>query len=310
MKIFAAYNPKANNGTGLETAKGAEALILADKSLDCTPEFSYIDLTEQDINHIINNVVGAEDYLIIAGGDGTLNFIANTVKDWNQAAHREDYVLYYPSGSGNDMERDAQLKGAWGLTKLIPFLTDLPEISVNGITRKFLNGIGYGIDGYCCEEGDRQRANSTKKVDYTSIAIQGLLFHFKPCNAKVTVDGELREYHRVWLAPAMNGRFYGGGMMVAPAQDRFNKERLLSSVVVHNGGKLRILTMFPKIFKGEHISLTGIVDIRQGHEITVEFDRPTALQIDGETVKGVMKYTVRSSALLKKSETEDSLVRA
>ncbi|MGN0651107.1 MAG: diacylglycerol/lipid kinase family protein [Oscillospiraceae bacterium] len=309
MKIFAAYNPKANNGMGLETAKGIEAIITADESLESAPEFTYIDLTEQDINHIID-LVGAEDYLVIAGGDGTLNFIANTVKDWKQENHRENYVLYYPSGSGNDMQRDAQLKGAWGLTSLIPYLTDLPEVTVNGITRKFINGIGYGIDGYCCEEGDRQRAVSTKKVDYTSIAIQGLLFRFKPCNAKVTVDGELREYHRVWLAPAMNGRCYGGGMIIAPAQDRFNKERLLSSVVVHNGGKLRILTMFPKIFKGEHVSLTKIVDIRQGREITVEFDRPTALQIDGETVRGVMRYTVKSSALVQSTETEDNMVRA
>ena len=310
MKIFTAYNPKANNGMGLETAKGVEALIGADNTPDGAPEFVYLDLTQQDINHIIGEVVGAEDYLIIAGGDGTLNFIANTVKDWRTESHREDYVLYYPAGSGNDMERDAQKKGAWGLTSLVAYLTDLPEITVNGITRKFLNGIGYGIDGYCCEEGDRQRAMSVKKVDYTSIAIKGLLFHFKPCNARVTVDGELREYHRVWLAPAMNGRYYGGGMMIAPAQDRFNKERLLSSVVVHNAGKLRILMMFPKIFKGEHVPLTSIVDIRQGREITVEFDRPTALQIDGETVKGVMSYTVRSSALLNSSENEENLLRA
>lgn len=304
MKIFAAYNPKANNGAGLETAKGMEALISADKSLECTPEIIYIDLTERDINRIIGEVVGAEDYLVIAGGDGTLNFIANTVKDWKRESHREDYVLYYPSGSGNDMQRDARIKGAWGLTKLIPYLTDLPEISVNGVTRRFINGIGYGIDGYCCEEGDRQRAQSAKKIDYTSIAVKGLLFHFKPCNAKVTVDGETREYSRVWLAPTMNGRCYGGGMFIAPEQDRFNKERLLSSVVVHNGGKLSILAAFPKIFKGEHISLTKMVDIRRGHEITVEFDRPTALQIDGELVKGVMKYTVKAS------ETEDNMVRA
>ena len=31
-----------------------------------------------------------------------------------------------------------------------------------------------------------------------------------------------------------------------------------------------------------------------GHEITVEFDRPCALQIDGETVLGVTSYTVKS----------------
>ena len=37
--------------------------------------------------------------------------------------------------------------------------------------------------------GDEQRAASDKKVDYTGIAIKGLLFHYKPTNATVTVDG-------------------------------------------------------------------------------------------------------------------------
>lgn len=37
-----------------------------------------------------------------------------------------------------------------------------------------------------------------------------------------------------------------------------------------------------------------------GHEMTVKFDRPVALQIDGELVLNVTEYTVRSAA---KSET-------
>ncbi|HEY8421918.1 MAG TPA: hypothetical protein VIL05_09300 [Thermoclostridium sp.] len=38
-----------------------------------------------------------------------------------------------------------------------------------------------------------------------------------------------------------------------------------------------------------------MVDIFTGHEITVEFDRPAALQIDGETVSKVTSYTAVSS---------------
>ncbi len=41
------------------------------------------------------------------------------------------------------------------------------------------------------------------------------------------------------------------------------------------------------------VKLTDIVDIRKGHEVTVEFDKPTALQIDGETIKNVKQYTVK-----------------
>lgn len=41
--------------------------------------------------------------------------------------------------------------------------------------------------------------------------------------------------------------------------------------------------------------IPGKVDILKGREITVEFDRPTALQIDGETILGVTSYTARAA---------------
>ena len=53
--------------------------------------------------------------------------------------------------------------------------------------------------------------------------------------------------------------------------------------------------IFPSIFKGEHIKHQRVVHVLTGHTITVEFDRPTALQIDGETILGVTKYAVYGS---------------
>ncbi len=47
----------------------------------------------------------------------------------------------------------------------------------------------------------------------TAIAIKGLLFHYRPTNAVITVDGVTHTYKKVWLVPTMNGRYYGGGMM-------------------------------------------------------------------------------------------------
>ena len=120
------------------------------------------------------------------------------------------------------------------------------------------------------------------------------MFHFKPVNAKITVDGVTKEYKKVWIAPTMKGRYYGGGMFVTPKQDRFDPEGKVSAAVLHNSGALKTLMVFPSIFKGEHVKHTEMVEIRTGHEITVEFDRPTALQIDGETVLGVTSYTVKT----------------
>ena len=91
----------------------------------------------------------------------------------------------------------------------------------------------------------------------------------------------------------MLGVYYGGGMKVAPEQNRFNKERTLTNVVMYHRSRIKTLMVFASIFKGEHVKHTEIVDIRVGHEITVEFSIPTPLQIDGETIRNVTNYTVR-----------------
>ena len=156
--------------------------------------------------------------------------------------------------------------------------------------------MGYGIDGYCCDVGDIQRSEGKKNVNYTAIAIKGLLFWYHPVRATVTVDGKTQRFKHVWLSPAMNGRYYGGGMEIAPAQDRLNHDRTVSVVVMHCASKLKTLAVFPSIFKGEHVKHDEMVTVLTGHDIQVEFDRPTALQIDGETISGVRGYHVRSAA--------------
>ena len=142
--------------------------------------------------------------------------------------------------------------------------------------------------------GDTERGKSDKPVNYTAIAIKGLLLHYQPCNATVTVDGKEYRFKKVWLAPTMKGRYYGGGMMATPAQDRKDPNGELSVLVFHGSGRLQTLMAFPSIFKGELIKHKKHFAVHTGKKITVRFDSPRPAQIDGETVTGVTEYTVEA----------------
>ncbi len=254
--------------------------------------YVYEDLTQiHDVFLAITSIT-AQDKVIIAGGDGTLNHIVNDFL--GRVPDRE--IWYYASGSGNDFYKDVKKDGQDGLILLNEYIRNLPTVDVNGLKRLFLNNVGYGLDGYCCEEGDRQRRKSSKPINYSLIALKGLLFAYKPVSARITVDGKSYAYKKVWLAPAMNGRYYGGGIMMAPGQQRLNPKGELSLVVVHRLARLPALPLFPKIYSGKHVGLKKYVDVISGHDISVEFNRPTALQIDGETVLGVTKYRAISHA--------------
>ena len=227
-----------------------------------------------------------EDTIVLCGGDGTLNHFANDTDGIDIACE----VLYYPSGSGNDFAHDIGIEPHGKPVSIKQYLQNLPMVEVKGKTYRFLNNVGFGIDGYCCEVGDQCKAKSDKAVNYTAIAIKGLLFHYKPTTATVVVDGETYTYKKVWLAPTMKGRYYGGGMIATPAQDRKNPDGKLSVMIFHGSTKLQTLMIFPSIFKGEHIKKEKYVTVKTGYDISVTFDRPTALQIDGETILGVTEY--------------------
>ena len=64
-------------------------------------------------------------------------------------------------------------------------------------------------------------------------------------------------------------------------------------MVFHGTGKLKSLLIFPSIFKGEHVKKAKHISVLSGNEITVRYDKPRALQIDGETIVNVPEYTVR-----------------
>lgn len=276
------YNPSARNG------KAAEDLQLIKKTLDGQDVEIYAVTDIDDYVSVIDKIQ-PEDIVYIVGGDGTLNRFINDSTNLRILGD----IFFYSAGTGNDFKHDVDPDNSLYRIRLNDYIRNLPTVTVGGVTYKFVNGIGFGIDGYCCEEGDRQRAAGRQDINYSAIAVKGCLFRFKPYGADITVDGETRHYNKVWLAPTMFGKYYGGGMKVAPEQDRNNPQHTVTSVVIHGTGRLKTLIRFAKIFAGEHTKYTDMVDIRTGHEVRVVFDRPCALQIDGETVKNVTEYTVR-----------------
>lgn len=230
-----------------------------------------------------------EDEVVLFGGDGTLNYFVNAIDGFEL----NNNVYLYPLGTGNDFFFDVCETHDKSPLLINEYIKDLPTVYVNGMEKKFINGIGFGIDGYCCEVGDQLKEKSDKPVNYAGIAIKGVLFKYRKLKAKVVVDGVEYNYKQVWLAPTMKGRYYGGGMKVTPEQDRKDPEKLVSSLVFRGASRIHTLLVFKSIFTGDHVKHKKMIHIVKGKEVEVTFNRPTALQIDGETVLNVTTYKVK-----------------
>ncbi|MBQ8572932.1 MAG: diacylglycerol kinase family protein [Ruminococcus sp.] len=283
--LYVLVNPLALSG------KAEEKVDEAVKNFN-TNEYKKLSLINLDVKELIANVT-ADDKIVILGGDGTLNRFANDTADLDFNCP----VYLYKSGTGNDFMKDVEDKVENNMIRLNDYLKDLPTITVNGKSYRFVNGIGYGIDGMCCEVADKMRAEGKENISYAGISIKLLIHGYKCPDAKVTVDGKVHNFKKVWLASGMKGRYYGGGMQIAPEQDRTSG--LLTSAIIYGSGKLKTLIVFPKLFKGEHVKHKKMFTAIKGRKITVEFSHPMALQIDGETITNVSSYTVESKAKVK-----------
>lgn len=282
------YNPLAGSGFCKEEAEVLDFLYSGSK---------YMDVTKIENYGAFFQTLDASDEVILCGGDGTLNRFVNHTMDLALT----NTIYYYPLGNENNFAHDLGLSSDEPLEfRMNDYFRGLPSVSFHGKERLFLNNVGFGIDGCCCEEGERLRReyikNGQKKnANFTIIALKELLFRFKPRNASITVDGTVHHFKKIWLAPTMYGRYCSGGMMAAPDQDRLNPDRTLTIMVMHGAGRLKALCMLPSIFKGKHTRYKKHVTMLVGHEITVEFDAPAPLQIDGETIPDVREYRAKSA---------------
>lgn len=277
------YNELADAGEG---KANADRLIaeLAAKSFPIGETLSLINLDFNDFFAKLKE----DDFVVIFGGDGTMNHFVNNLEDRKLPCA----FGLYPTGTGNDFQRDLPetAKDAnTGIYRLDSFITGLPIIEVQGKKFRFLNGIGFGIDGECCVKAEEMKAAGEKDIDYGKITIGLLMGPYHPRNATIKVDGkEPVTMKKAYLASAMKGRYYGGGMMIAPAQDRNGDT--LTAVCIHGRGKFGTLLMFPKLFKGTHVKDKKHTYVATGKCIEVTFDEPCGLQIDGEVLTGVTSY--------------------
>lgn len=241
--------------------------------------------------------IDEKDDVVLIGGDGTIHVMVNQMR----GVEIKNRVFIYKSGTGNDFLRDIYGKDAEDGTirQINDYIDNLPVVTIKNKEYLFLNNVGYGIDGKVCTAVEERKNKGKYDVNYTSLAIK-LMMTYKTSNATIIVDGEEHRYKKVWLSPIMNGRFYGGGMMIAPHQDR--KSDLLSVIAFYGTTRLQTLMIFPSIFKGEHIKHKKHVEILQGKKISVRLHQPQDVQIDGEVIRDVREISAVKYATLRERD--------
>jgi YegS/Rv2252/BmrU family lipid kinase len=202
---------------------------------------------------------GAE--LVVAlGGDGTINEVVNGFFDGDRAVSPQASFGVLPSGSGGDFVKTLgtakDLRGAAAQLKGTPKTIDVGRLSFvahDGSTqhRHFINITSFGISGLV----DRYVNQSSKPLGGTvAFALASLRAgtKYKNANVRLTLDGRPPKDGKIYTVAVANGRYFGGGMKVAP-EARLD-DGLFDVVTLGDFSFSDLLLRGLDIYSGKHVT--------------------------------------------------------
>ncbi len=140
---------------------------------------------------------------------------------------------------------------------------------------------GVGLDGEVARRANRLPRWLRGNGGY-ALSLLPALAKFAPPETMLTFpDGASRRTRRTLLTAFANTPTFGGGMKIAP-RARLDDGKL-DICIVDNVSKAKLLSLFPTIYFGRHLSITE-VEYFQAEGLQLQSDSPVDVYADGEYV--------------------------
>jgi diacylglycerol kinase (ATP) len=223
------------------------------------------------------------DAALILGGDGTVHRYLKQLHEWQIP------FLHVPIGSGNDFASSLGIKnpksalGAWN--RFIAHRDNIRSIDLGTIhqppstTHLFCNVAYFGIDSDVTRRANLLSPFWRANGGYI-LSLFPALLHYKAPKVTLTADNNKFEKH-VFLAVAANGTRYGRGLRIAPRADM--SDGLLDLCLVRDLPRLKVATLFPSAYFGQHLRVSE-VEYHRFQKLRVVADPPLDVYGDGEPV--------------------------
>lgn len=276
--IYILYNPLARNCKKEKSINKFKKIV---KKNFKSEEISFLNILKIENPNFFLSTIKQIDKIIIAGGDGTLNAISNSI-DFDK--YDMDNIYLIKAGTGNDFFKSLNTNKK--IVNITRYLKNLPKIKINDKEYKFLNGVGIGLDGLICHYILNLKLKKTRNVFFKS-SIKAFKNH-KPFDISFELDNIPYDLKNVRLISIMNSPYYGGGMKISPNSHRDNP--YLDIVVISDISKKALLFNFPKVYKGKHLKLK-YVKVYKANNIVIK-NNSQFIQIDGESFEKEPKLTI------------------
>lgn len=234
------------------------------------------------------------DSLGVVGGDGTLNEVVHGYLDDERRPVRGPALCLIPAGTGGDFRRTFSFSESPrdGIERLLRGKRQSLDLGLCEVTkldgsrerRAFVNILSFGVGGLT----DQLVNDSPKWIGGRAAFFLGALratIAYRPVPVEVIVDGKPSFAGPIMNVAVANGRYFGGGMKVAPDADP--RDGLFDIVAITDRTKLETVGLAPHIYRGTHVKQSGVVSLR-GRRVearptrTSDADARVLVDLDGE----------------------------
>ena len=234
----------------------------------------------------------AVDLIVVAGGDGTLNEVSQAYLDADGQPIAGPPIAPLPLGTGTDFHRTLgigrDLEAA--IERLLasePRAFDLGALRLTALDgsahrRAFLNIASFGLAGHVVRLVNRTPKWLGPRATF-DLATVCALAGYRNQPVRVRVDGHAWLESPVINVMIANGRFFGGGMKIAPAADPADGR--FDVVAIGDLSKVATLALTRHVYAGTHVGLPRIT-ATCGTTVAAEPARPgdhVLIDMDGET---------------------------
>jgi YegS/Rv2252/BmrU family lipid kinase len=289
MKLRVISNPTAGSGSALRRLPELKRL-LEDRGIHA--EFAETQ-GPGDATRLVHQArADGVECLLVMGGDGTLNEVSQGYIDANGQPLPGPDIALAPSGTGGDFRKTFGLGGTLeeAVERLAtaeprPLDLGLLEITAHSgetIRRAFLNITSFGLGGLT----DRLVNSGPKWIGGRAAFFLGslrALVSYDNAPVRVRVDGEICLEAPIVNVAIANGRYFGGGMKIAPDADPSDGQ--FDLIAMHDLTRAQGVALAPRIYQGTHVGQPG-VRVARGAVIEAEALVPRAevlIDMDGET---------------------------
>ena len=210
--------------------------------------------------------------VIAVGGDGLLHLVLQKVTP------AQVPLAVIPAGTGNDFVRAL----GWSLEDVDAILEAVLSKKPTSVDLGLVDGewfaaiLSTGFDSIVNEKANAMSWPKGPMKYNAAIAI--VLPRFKPHHYEIVLDDRTISTQAMLIAVS-NGRSYGGGMLVCPQADV--SDGYFDVMVLHPVSKLEFIKVFPRVFKGTHITHPAVEIVRSK---SVKITADAVAYADGERI--------------------------